>query len=257
MAYLDRFMTGFRDELQKIAHDLTQSERTDFAQPKKEEEGHKGKYPIPDKKHYGIALGFAKMHHDSGALAAIHAKGKKMGYTKESNGDEAYTNPEIGLDKSAGFMKNTLVGLGMLGATAGGAKAMKTIAKPAAHMAATTPRMIGASSSQMADLAREGVKFAGALTSANAVPRWFLAGSALGGLSGASSGFSPKYEFNDQTGQADRRSTLNRLGRGLVGGAVGTVAGGALGYRIGHMVNGANAHLAGKAAKTVAKKILN
>ena len=72
--------------LAKMAHELTQSERTDFAQPKKEEEGHKGKYPIPDKKHYGIALGFAKMHHDSGALKAIHAKGKAMGYTKEAEG---------------------------------------------------------------------------------------------------------------------------------------------------------------------------
>lgn len=86
MSYLEPRMPGFYDELTKISHELTQSERTDFAQPKKEEEGHKGKYPIPDKKHYAIALGFAKMHHDSGALAAIHAKGKKMGYTKEAEG---------------------------------------------------------------------------------------------------------------------------------------------------------------------------
>ncbi len=84
--YLDARMPSFHDELQKISHELTQGERTDFAQPKKEEEGHKGKYPIPDKKHYAIALGFAKMHHDSGALKAIHAKGKQMGYTKEAEG---------------------------------------------------------------------------------------------------------------------------------------------------------------------------
>lgn len=81
--YLENRMAGFYDELEKISHELTQSERTDFAQPKKEEEGHKGKYPIPDKKHYAIALGFAKMHHDQGALSAIHAKGKKMGYEEK------------------------------------------------------------------------------------------------------------------------------------------------------------------------------
>lgn len=61
--------------------------------------------------------------------------------------------------KTAGFLKNTLVGMGMMGATAGGAHAVKAMAKPAAQIA-KAPRMIGAASSQMADLAREGVKFA-------------------------------------------------------------------------------------------------
>lgn len=83
MAYLENRMPGFYDELQKISHELTQGERADFAQPNKTEEGHKGKYPIPDKKHYAIALGFAKMHHDPDALKAIHAKGKKMGYEEK------------------------------------------------------------------------------------------------------------------------------------------------------------------------------
>lgn len=153
-------MSGFYDELQKISHDLSQGERKDFAQPNKEEEGSKGKYPIPDKKHYGIALGFAKMHHDSGALSAIHAKGKKMGFSKESEG---FGGPNITdadeMAKMGGFLKNTLLGVGMMGATAGGAHAVKAMAKPAAQIA-KAPRMIGAASSQMADLAREGVKFA-------------------------------------------------------------------------------------------------
>lgn len=203
--YLERFMPSFQDELTKISHELEQSERTDFAQPKKEEEGHKGKYPIPDKKHYGIALGFAKMHHDEGALKAIHAKGKEMGYAKEAAfgavragrlvgslaGSAALAGTGYALGRRAGrrqaqqqqpmlkqsggfgapniadsdemakmggLFKNTVLGLGMLGATAGGAKAVKTIAKPAAQMA-KAPRMVGAASSQMADLAREGIKF--------------------------------------------------------------------------------------------------
>jgi len=146
---LETRMPGFYDELSKIAHELTLGERTDFAQPKKEEEGHKGKYPIPDKKHYGIALGFAKMHHDSGALAAIHAKGKKMGYD--------------GKDKEAG-LKNLIMGLGAASTIAGGGAAIAHkathLAKPAAQVVKAAPRMIGSQSSQMADLAREGVKFA-------------------------------------------------------------------------------------------------
>ena len=50
--------------------------KSTFAQPNKTEEGHKGKYPIPDKRHAAIALGFAKMHHDSGAMKAVKAKVK-------------------------------------------------------------------------------------------------------------------------------------------------------------------------------------
>ncbi len=159
--YLEPRMVGFYDELEKISHELTQGERTDFAQPKKEEEGHKGKYPIPDKKHYGIALGFAKMHHDPGALAAIHAKGKKMGYTKEAEG---FGSPNITdadeMAKMGGFLKNTMVGLGMLGATAGGAKAIKSVTRPVAHLGQTIAKPMGAASSQAALLAREGVKLA-------------------------------------------------------------------------------------------------
>ena len=50
--------------------------KKDFAQPNKEEAGHKGKYPIPDRQHAKSALGFAKMHGDSAAYAAIRAKVK-------------------------------------------------------------------------------------------------------------------------------------------------------------------------------------
>lgn len=83
--HLDRFMPSFRDELEKISYEIKPSDRPsipkgEFAQPGKEEAGHKGKYPMPDRQHYRSALGFAKMHHDEGALAAIHAKAKKLGY---------------------------------------------------------------------------------------------------------------------------------------------------------------------------------
>ena len=67
------------DELAKIAFEIKPEERTaipkkDFAQPNKEEEGHKGKYPIPDKQHAKSALGFAKMHHDRAAYEAVKKK---------------------------------------------------------------------------------------------------------------------------------------------------------------------------------------
>jgi hypothetical protein len=67
------------DEEEKTAfviqpEDRPEIPKKDFAQPTKEEEGHEGKYPIPDKQHARSALGFAKMHHDSGALAAVRAK---------------------------------------------------------------------------------------------------------------------------------------------------------------------------------------
>lgn len=48
--------------------------RSDFAQPRKEEAGHKGKYPIPDRAHARSALGFSQMHGDAAALAAVRAK---------------------------------------------------------------------------------------------------------------------------------------------------------------------------------------
>lgn len=69
----------------KLGYEIKPSDRSSipkkqFAQPGKEEAGHKGKYPIPDEQHYRSALGFASMHHDTKALAAIRAKGKAMGY---------------------------------------------------------------------------------------------------------------------------------------------------------------------------------
>ena len=63
----------------KTAFEIEPEDRTgipkkDFAQPGKEEAGHRGKYPIPDRQHARTALGFAKMHHDAGALAAVKKK---------------------------------------------------------------------------------------------------------------------------------------------------------------------------------------
>jgi hypothetical protein len=59
--------------------------KKEYAQPGKKapEGGGKGKYPIPDAQHYRSALGFAKMHGDTKAEAAIRAKGKAMGYGDE------------------------------------------------------------------------------------------------------------------------------------------------------------------------------
>lgn len=74
----------------KKAYEIKPKDRPDipkklFAQPNKEEAGHKGKYPIPDAQHYRSALGFAKMHGDTKAYAAIKAKGRAMGYEKEAS----------------------------------------------------------------------------------------------------------------------------------------------------------------------------
>lgn len=78
----------------KTAYQIDPSDRPDipkkdFAQPGKEEAGHTGKYPIPDRQHARSALGFAKMHHDSGALAAVRAKVEQkypdmLGHEKDS-----------------------------------------------------------------------------------------------------------------------------------------------------------------------------
>lgn len=67
--------------MEKRSYEIKPSDRPDipkkdFAQPKKEEAGHKGKYPIPDRQHAKSALGFAKMHGDSEAYAAVRAKVK-------------------------------------------------------------------------------------------------------------------------------------------------------------------------------------
>lgn len=72
-------LSAFADELTKIAAELSKERRAelpkkDFAQPNKTEEGQKGKYPIPDRKHAKIALGLSAMHHDTGAQAAVKRK---------------------------------------------------------------------------------------------------------------------------------------------------------------------------------------
>jgi hypothetical protein len=71
--------SAFVDEVEKIARALTPEARAempkkDFAEPNKKEDGQKGKYPIPDRRHAAIAMGFAKMHHDSKAMADVRRK---------------------------------------------------------------------------------------------------------------------------------------------------------------------------------------
>jgi hypothetical protein len=51
--------------------------KSTFAEPNKEEDGHKGEYPITDRRHAVVALGLAKMHHDNAGLAAVKAKVKQ------------------------------------------------------------------------------------------------------------------------------------------------------------------------------------
>jgi hypothetical protein len=65
--------------MKKLGYEIKPEDRPDikkkdFAQPGKEEAGHKGKYPIPDRQHAKSALGFAKMHGDTGALSAVKTK---------------------------------------------------------------------------------------------------------------------------------------------------------------------------------------
>lgn len=77
-----------KNVLEKLGYEIKDSDRGDipkkeFAEPNKEEAGHKGKYPIPDAQHYRSALGFAKMHGDSAAISKIKAKGKAMGFGKD------------------------------------------------------------------------------------------------------------------------------------------------------------------------------
>lgn len=136
--YLDRLVPGFCAELEKIAKEITPESRehmkkSTFAQPNKEEEGHKGKYPIPDKKHFAIAKGFAKMHHDPKALAAIERKGEEKGYTDDK-------------EKEAG-LKNWLAGAGLAASVAGGGHALAhQAAKPVANVAqkvVKAPMMMG------------------------------------------------------------------------------------------------------------------
>lgn len=65
--------------MKKTAFEIQPEDRTsipkkDFAQPSKEEAGHKGKYPVPDRQHARSALGFAKMHGDTAAYTAVKRK---------------------------------------------------------------------------------------------------------------------------------------------------------------------------------------
>lgn len=85
-------VAGIR-EMMKSAYEIKPEDRgdipkKDFAQPNKEEEGHKGKYPISDKQHAKSALGFAKMHGDTGAMAAVKKKVEKK-FPEMLDGEEA------------------------------------------------------------------------------------------------------------------------------------------------------------------------
>lgn len=76
-----KILTSHKDKKPDDSDVLSLEERSkilkkDFAQPKKENPstGTKGKYPIPDRQHAKSALGFAKMHGDSKAYAAVRKK---------------------------------------------------------------------------------------------------------------------------------------------------------------------------------------
>lgn len=119
---------------EKKAYEIQPSDRPDiprgdFAQPSKEEAGHKGKYPIPDRQHARSALGFAKMHHDSAAYAAVKAKVEKKFPGMVGNGEEkdsCYKMASVGeaLGEIGGKMKNYLKERPSLRAAAIGAGAM-------------------------------------------------------------------------------------------------------------------------------------
>jgi hypothetical protein len=71
--------SAVKTAMQKLGYEIKPSDRPsipkkDFAQPGKEEAGHKGKYPIPDRQHAKSALGFAKMHGDTAAYEAVRRK---------------------------------------------------------------------------------------------------------------------------------------------------------------------------------------
>lgn len=74
-------MRAFRDEYLKIAAPLTAEQREDMPKkdfavgPKSSNTGEEA-YPIPDRRHAAVALGMAKMHHDSADLAKVRAKVK-------------------------------------------------------------------------------------------------------------------------------------------------------------------------------------
>lgn len=89
------------EEYLKIAHDLTTSQRSDL--PKKDfaEPGKRG-YPVEDRQHAISALGFAKMHHDTGAYAAVRAKvEKKFPGLIEKKGGECYIGRVKGKEKDS------------------------------------------------------------------------------------------------------------------------------------------------------------
>lgn len=76
-----KILTSHKDKKPDDSDVLSLEERSkilkkDFAQPKKENPstGTKGKYPIPDRQHAKSALGFAKMHGDPKAYAAVRKK---------------------------------------------------------------------------------------------------------------------------------------------------------------------------------------
>lgn len=72
-------MRAMRVEHEKIAHDLTEAEKSklpskDFAVKAGKSNTGEEAYPIPDRQHATSALGFAKMHGDSADLAAVREK---------------------------------------------------------------------------------------------------------------------------------------------------------------------------------------
>lgn len=166
--YLSFRMSGFHDELSKIAgagkavgHFVA-----GMLSPAFDVAHHAVSAAHPGHLHIGSRAGhFGALAGTAGIVGGAYHLGKKKGMQKQSEGfGGPNTTDGDEMAKMGGFLKNTLLGVGMMGATAGGAHAVKAMAKPVAQIA-KAPRMIGAASSQMADLAREGVKFASRLSS--------------------------------------------------------------------------------------------
>ncbi len=103
--------------LKKLAYEIQPSDRPEipkgqFAQPNKEEAGHKGKYPIPDRQHARSALGFAKMHGDTGALAAVKQKIRQK-YPDMLEHTAGMTNSEVAPASGGANPPATVPGTGM------------------------------------------------------------------------------------------------------------------------------------------------
>lgn len=111
---------AMRDEIVKIGAGFTLSPearadlpKKDFAVSSKKSNTGKEAYPIPDRRHAGIALGFAKMHKDTADYDAVRAKVKAKYPDLLESHDKKHA-----VEKAAGISDHglELAGLGILAA---------------------------------------------------------------------------------------------------------------------------------------------